>query len=100
MTEEEVAVAEAVVVAEDVVVADAYCITGQELVSPTLCAQRGSNVTSLIGYTVRLDRRNDVLKPTRGFFVELNQDLAGVGRCECRRAAARLKHPTARRPFA
>jgi outer membrane protein insertion porin family len=64
---------------DDVVVSDSYCIPGQEVVSPTLCAQRGSNVTSLVGYTVRLDRRNDVLKPTRGFFVELNQDLAGVG---------------------
>ncbi|MDO8296013.1 MAG: outer membrane protein assembly factor BamA [Caulobacter sp.] len=64
---------------DDVVVDDSFCIPGQELVSPTLCAQRGSNITSLVGYTVRLDRRNDVLKPTRGFFVELNQDLAGVG---------------------
>jgi outer membrane protein insertion porin family len=64
---------------DDVVVADSYCIPGQELVSPTLCAQRGANITSLIGYTVRLDRRNDPIKPTRGYFVELNQDLAGVG---------------------
>lgn len=64
---------------DDVVVDDSFCIVGQEVVSPALCAQRGSNVTSLLGYTVRLDRRNDLLRPTRGFFVELNQDLAGVG---------------------
>eukprot|EP01035_Chromulina_nebulosa_P054440 gene54440-74585_t len=64
---------------DDVVVDDSYCIVGQEVVSPALCAQRGSNVTSLIGYTVRLDRRNDLLKPTRGYFIELNQDLAGLG---------------------
>ena len=64
---------------DEVVVSDSYCIPGQELVSPTLCAQRGANVTSLFGYTVRLDRRNDALRPTRGFFVELNQDLAGIG---------------------
>ncbi|MBI5941461.1 MAG: outer membrane protein assembly factor BamA [Caulobacterales bacterium] len=64
---------------DEVVVSDSYCIPGQELVSPTLCAQRGANVTSLFGYTVRLDRRNDSLRPTRGFFVELNQDLAGIG---------------------
>lgn len=64
---------------DEVVVSDSFCIPGQELVSPTLCAQRGANVTSLFGYTVRLDRRNDSLRPTRGFFVELNQDLAGVG---------------------
>ena len=64
---------------DEVVVSDSYCIPGQELVSPTLCAQRGANVTSLFGYTVRLDRRNDALRPTRGYFVELNQDLAGIG---------------------
>jgi outer membrane protein insertion porin family len=64
---------------DDVVVDDSLCVVGQELVSPSLCAQRGSNVTSLVGYTVRLDRRNDAVKPTRGYFVELNQDLAGVG---------------------
>ncbi|MCF8504517.1 MAG: outer membrane protein assembly factor BamA [Caulobacter sp.] len=64
---------------DDVVVDDSFCIVGQEVVSPALCAQRGSNVTSLLGYTIRLDRRNDLLRPTRGYFVELNQDLAGVG---------------------
>ena len=64
---------------DEVVVPAAYCVPGFEQVSPTLCAQRGANVTSLFGYTVRLDRRNDTLRPTRGFFVELNQDLAGIG---------------------
>jgi len=63
---------------DDVVVADSYC-EPVPLVSASLCDQRGSNITSLVGYTVRLDRRNDSLKPTRGYFVELNQDLAGVG---------------------
>jgi outer membrane protein insertion porin family len=48
-------------------------------VSTTLCAQRGDRITSSLGYTVRLDRRNDPLKPTRGFYVELSQDLAGIG---------------------
>jgi outer membrane protein insertion porin family len=62
---------------DDVQVADSLCNSGA--VSTTLCAQRGSNITSSLGYTVRLDRRNDPVKPTRGFYVELSQDLAGVG---------------------
>ncbi|HEY8570863.1 outer membrane protein assembly factor BamA [Phenylobacterium sp.] len=49
------------------------------LISSTLCEQRGAFVTSLIGYDVRLDRRNDPLRPTRGFYVQASQDLAGLG---------------------
>ncbi|MFN3858316.1 MAG: outer membrane protein assembly factor BamA [Caulobacter sp.] len=62
---------------DDVQVDDSLCNAGA--VSTILCAQRGSNITSAIGYTVRYDRRNDPINPTRGFYVELNQDLAGVG---------------------
>ncbi len=62
---------------DDVKVDDSLCNAGT--VSTTLCAQRGSNITSSIGYTVRLDRRNDPVKATRGFYVELSQDLAGIG---------------------
>jgi outer membrane protein insertion porin family len=36
-------------------------------------------VTSLVGYSFRWDRRNDPIQPTRGFAVDLQQDLAGVG---------------------
>jgi outer membrane protein insertion porin family len=61
---------------DDVQVADSLCDNNQ--VSTILCEQRGSNITSSIGYTVRLDRRNDPVKPTRGFFIELSQDLAGI----------------------
>jgi outer membrane protein insertion porin family len=62
---------------DDVVVDDYYCVNG--LVSTTLCDQRGARLTSLIGYGLRLDKRNDAVKPTRGYFIDLNQDLAGVG---------------------
>jgi outer membrane protein insertion porin family len=62
---------------DDVQVDDSLCNAGT--VSTTLCAQRGSNITSSVGYTVRLDRRNDPIKATRGFYVELSQDLAGMG---------------------
>ncbi|OIQ64444.1 outer membrane protein assembly factor BamA precursor [mine drainage metagenome] len=36
-------------------------------------------MTSLIGYGLRLDRRNDPIRPTRGFYADLNQDFAGLG---------------------
>ena len=60
--------------ADEIVVDDSLCA-----VYPTLCEQRGSNFTSLVGYGLRLDRRNDPIRPTRGFFADLTQDLAGVG---------------------
>jgi len=40
---------------------------------------REDYTTSLLGYQVTLDRRNDPVRPTRGFFVSLAQDLAGLG---------------------
>lgn len=62
----------------DEVIIDDYLCDSFSL-SPSLCAQRGAFITSLVGYGLRIDRRNDPVKPTRGFFVDLSQDLAGVG---------------------
>ncbi len=62
----------------DEVIIDDYLCDSFSL-SPSLCAQRGAFITSLVGYGVRIDRRNDPVKPTRGFYVDLSQDLAGVG---------------------
>ncbi|MDB5430358.1 MAG: outer membrane protein assembly factor BamA [Caulobacter sp.] len=62
---------------DDVVVDDYYCLNG--LVSATLCDQRGARLTSLVGYSLRLDKRNDPIHPTRGYFIDLKQDFAGVG---------------------
>lgn len=56
-----------------------FCDPTAPLVSVTLCSQRGSYLTSLVGYTWRLDRRNDPINPTRGFYADISQDLAGVG---------------------
>jgi outer membrane protein insertion porin family len=47
--------------------------------SSALCDQVGTYLTSLVGYGVRWDRRNDYLNPTRGFYVDFNQDVAGLG---------------------
>ena len=32
-----------------------------------------------MGYSIRLDRRNDPIRPTRGYYVDLVQDVAGAG---------------------
>ncbi|MCA3709491.1 MAG: outer membrane protein assembly factor BamA, partial [Phenylobacterium sp.] len=64
---------------DDVDVPGIFCDPTQQQVSQTLCDQRGRYTTSLLGYQVTLDRRNDPVRPTRGFFVSLAQDLAGLG---------------------
>ncbi|MCI3134426.1 outer membrane protein assembly factor BamA [Phenylobacterium aquaticum] len=64
---------------DEVDIDSSYCDPAAPLVSLSLCAQRGSYVTSLVGYGLRLDRRNDPIRPTRGFYADLNQDLAGLG---------------------
>jgi outer membrane protein insertion porin family len=62
---------------DDVTVGDELCV-GVYLGS-SLCSQRGSFLTSLVGYGYRLDHRNDPITPTRGFYLQFNQDFAGVG---------------------
>ena len=64
---------------DDVIVNPALCIPGQELVSVVLCSESGSYITSLVGYSLGLDNRNDRILPTRGYFVDLSQDAAGFG---------------------
>ncbi len=41
--------------------------------------QVGSSITSQISQTIALDRRNNVIDPTKGFYVSLSTDLAGLG---------------------
>ena len=48
-------------------------------VSRTICDQTGEHLTSLLGYTLTLDRRNDPRHATRGYYVNFKQDFAGVG---------------------
>jgi len=47
--------------------------------NPPICSQIGSKLTSSVGYTWVLDRRNDPINPTRGFATTLSQDIAGLG---------------------
>ncbi|MCC7266490.1 MAG: outer membrane protein assembly factor BamA [Caulobacteraceae bacterium] len=64
---------------DDIQIDDSLCNPTAPVASTSICAQRGSYVTSLVGYGLRMDRRNDPLNPTRGFYVAMTQDLAGVG---------------------
>ncbi len=65
---------------DDIKIAGLLCDPTQgQVLSSALCDQVGKRVTSLVGYGARLDRRNDYLNPTRGFYVDLNQDVAGLG---------------------
>ncbi|WP_297692616.1 outer membrane protein assembly factor BamA [Phenylobacterium sp.] len=64
---------------DDVSLDSSLCDPSQALVSFSICAERGSFITSLAGYGWRLDRRNDAINPSRGFFVSINQDFAGLG---------------------
>jgi outer membrane protein insertion porin family len=64
---------------DEVDVRSEFCDPAAPVVSLTLCEQRGKFITSLVGYGYRLDRRNDPIQATRGFFAEINQDFAGIG---------------------
>ena len=64
---------------DSVSIAASLCDPANLLISPSLCSQRGSYLTSSVGYGYRMDRLNDPIQPTRGFYVEFNQDFAGVG---------------------
>ena len=64
---------------DDTIVDAGLCVPGAELVSVVLCDERGSYITSAVGYSVRLDKRNDPIIPTRGYYVDLSQDVAGFG---------------------
>ncbi|THD80746.1 MAG: outer membrane protein assembly factor BamA [Phenylobacterium sp.] len=64
---------------DDVEIDPSLCDPSQELLSFSVCSERGAFVTSLIGYGARIDRRNDPVNPTRGFNMGFNQDLAGFG---------------------
>jgi outer membrane protein insertion porin family len=46
---------------------------------PLICNQEGTFLTSVFGFTVNLDRRNQPVRATRGFDLQLSQDVAGLG---------------------
>jgi len=63
---------------DEIIVPTNYCsATGAG--SNALCDQVGSFLNSSAGYTLMVDRRNDPVRPTRGWTGTLRQDLAGIG---------------------
>ncbi len=64
---------------DDVEIDPAFCDPTNLVLSISLCEQRGQFLTSAAGYGYRLDRRNDVINATRGYYIDLNQEFAGLG---------------------
>jgi outer membrane protein insertion porin family len=64
---------------DDVEIDDSLCDPSQQVLSFSVCAERGSFITSKVGYGFRMDRRNDPVNATRGFSLGFNQDFAGLG---------------------
>ncbi len=46
---------------------------------PIICNEEGSRLASIIGYTLTVDRRNDPIRPSRGWIAQWSQDFAGAG---------------------
>ncbi|MEE9272278.1 MAG: outer membrane protein assembly factor BamA [Robiginitomaculum sp.] len=56
-----------------------HCTAALSKVSTRLCSRDNKRLASVFGYTFGWDRRNDPIKPTRGFDMFFSQDLAGIG---------------------
>ena len=50
--------------------------------SPYIREQEGSTVTSQVSQSISLNRLNNVIEPSRGYYVSLSTDLAGLGGSE------------------
>lgn len=55
-----------------------FCDFAANVITPT-CESEGNFVTSLIGYSVSWDTRDNPLEPRRGWRVSWSQSLAGIG---------------------
>ena len=62
---------------DEVIVPQGFCASGAG--SNALCDQVGAFLNSSAGYTLIVDRRNDPIRPTRGWTASLRQDFAGIG---------------------
>lgn len=63
---------------DEIIVPTGYCSGGGQG-SAALCEQIGASLNSSVGYTLLVDRRNDPVRPTRGWTGSLRQDVAGLG---------------------
>lgn len=62
---------------DDIRVDDVDCATGE--ISSIICAEEGEELTSALGYSYYLDRRNDPIDPSGGFDFLFSQNFAGIG---------------------
>ncbi|MGV8928233.1 MAG: outer membrane protein assembly factor BamA [Brevundimonas sp.] len=62
---------------DEIIVPQGFCGAGTG--SSALCDQVGSFINSSAGYTLLVDRRNDPVRPTRGWTGTIRQDFAGIG---------------------
>lgn len=56
---------------------NANCFAGQ--VSSAICSELGSRSTSLVAYTFYMDKRDNPVRPTKGYEFLFKQDFAGLG---------------------
>jgi outer membrane protein insertion porin family len=63
---------------DEIIVPEGYCDVGG-FGSRALCEQVGASLNSSVGYTLLIDRRNEPIRPTRGWTGSLRQDFAGLG---------------------
>lgn len=63
---------------DEIIVPAGYC-NGLGGGSAALCEQVGASLNSSAGYTLYVDRRNDPVRPTRGWTGSFRQDFAGLG---------------------
>ena len=63
---------------DEIIVPTGYC-NASGSGSSALCDQVGSFLNSSAGYTLLVDRRNDPVRPTRGWTGSFRQDFAGIG---------------------
>jgi len=64
--------------ADEIIVPTNFCTTSGGGAA-ALCDQIGSFLNSSAGYTLLVDRRNDPVRPTRGWTGSVRQDFAGIG---------------------
>jgi len=63
---------------DEIIVPSNYC-SANGSGSAALCEQIGASLNSSVGYTLAVDRRNDPVRPTRGWTGSIRQDFAGLG---------------------
>lgn len=63
---------------DEIIVPTGYC-SANGVGSRALCEQVGASLNSSAGYTLFVNRRNDPIRPTRGWTGSIRQDFAGLG---------------------